>query len=85
MNGSQEHVEDEGGEDKMDSVITTAGQKIAEQGIVFAMFIIITVILCKAVKVLYDRNQAMGDAFLNAITEHTTATNNLANKIENMK
>lgn len=69
----------------MDSIITTAGQKIAEQGIVFAMFIIITYILCKAVKTLYDRNQSMGDAFLKAITDHTTATNNLANKIENMK
>ncbi len=69
----------------MDGILNTAAQKIAEQGIVFAMFIIITYILCKAVKTLYDRNQAMGDAFLNAITEHTTATNNLANKIENMK
>lgn len=69
----------------MDSLITTAGQKIAEQGVVFAMFIIITYILCKAVQTLYNRNQAMGDAFLNAITEHTVATNNLANKIENMK
>lgn len=69
----------------METIIGVAGQKIAEQGIVFCMFIIITFILCRAVKILYDRNQAMGDAFLKAITEHTVATNNLANKIENIK
>ncbi len=69
----------------MDTIITTAGQKIAEQGVVFAMFLIITYVLVKAVKTLYERNQQMGDAFLEAITDHTTATNNLANKIENLK
>lgn len=68
----------------MDGVIATASQKIIEQGVVFAMFIVITYILVKAVKILYDRNQMMGDNFLKAITDHTEAMNNLANKIEDM-
>jgi len=68
----------------MDAIISTAGQKIAEQGIVFAMFLIITYVLVKAVKTLYDRNQQMGDAFLRALTDNTSAMNNLANKIENI-
>ncbi len=69
----------------MDTVIATASQKLIEQGVVFAMFIIITYILVKAVKTLYDRNQQMGDQFLAAIADHTEATNNLANKIESLK
>ncbi len=68
----------------MDAILSPAIQEIVKMGIVFIMFAIITYILCNAVKILYDRNQAMADAFLKAITEHTTATNNLANKIENL-
>ncbi len=68
----------------MDVLLTAANQELMKMGVVFTMFVIITYILCKAVKILYDRNQAMADAFLKAITEHTTATNNLANKIENL-
>ena len=68
----------------MDILLTPAIQEIVKLGVVFSMFVIITFILCNAVKILYDRNQSMADAFLKAITEHTTATNNLANKIENM-
>ncbi len=69
----------------MDSVLNPAVQEIAKLGVIGSMFVITTFILCKAVKILYERNQAMGDAFLKAITEHTIATNNLANKIENLK
>lgn len=68
----------------MDILLTPTIQELAKLSIVFSMFVIITFILCHAVKILYDRNQAMADAFLKAITEHTTATNNLANKIENI-
>lgn len=68
----------------MDAILSTAGQKVAEQGIVFAMFLIITYVLVKAVKTLYDRNQQMGDSFLKALTDNTSAMNNLANKIESI-
>ncbi len=68
----------------MDVFLTPAIHEIVKLGVVFSMFVIITYILCTAVKILYDRNQAMADAFLKAITEHTTAMNNLANKIENI-
>lgn len=68
----------------MDVLLTPTIQELVKMGVVFSMFVIITFILCNAVKILYDRNQAMADAFLKAITEHTVATNNLANKIENM-
>lgn len=68
----------------MDPIIAPAVDQLVKMGVVFSMFVVITYILCSAVKILYDRNQAMADAFLKAITEHTTATNNLANKIENM-
>ena len=67
----------------MDILLEPTIAELVKMGVVFSMFVIITFILCGAIKVLYNRNQMMADAFLKAITEHTTATNNLANKIEN--
>lgn len=66
----------------MESLVDPAIHEILKMGVVFTMFVVITYILCKAVKTLYDRNQAMADSFLRTIAEHTNATNNLASKIE---
>lgn len=68
----------------MEMLMEPTIQELTKMGVVFSMFVIITFILCNAIKILYDRNQAMADAFLKAITDHTTAMNNLANKIENL-
>ena len=69
----------------METLITPAIQEVIKLGVVFAMFVVITYILCRAVKTLYDRNQALADSLLTTITKNTEAFNNLSNKIENMK
>lgn len=68
----------------MDELLTPTIEKLASMGVCFSMFVIITTILCSVIKTLYTRNQELGSAFLTAITDHTTAMNNLAGKIENI-
>ena len=69
----------------MDPLVTTAVQEVVKLGVVFTMFLVITYLLCRAVKTLYDRNQAMADSFLSALTKNTEAINSLASKIEDLR
>jgi hypothetical protein len=69
----------------MEELITPAVQEVVKLGVVFTMFIVITYILCRAVKILYDRNQALADSFVNTVAKNTDAINSLTNKIEDMK
>lgn len=68
----------------MDELLNPTIEKLTSMGVCFSMFVIITTILCSVIKTLYNRNQELGNAFLTAITDHTTAMNNLASKIENL-
>jgi len=69
----------------MDDLITPAVNEVVKLGVVFTMFLVITFLLCKAVKTLYDRNQSMADSFLSALTKNTDAINSLSDRIERMK
>jgi uncharacterized membrane protein len=69
----------------MDALIDPAVQEVVKLGVVFTMFLVITYVLCKAVKTLYDRNQAMADTFVSALQKNTEAINSLANKIEEQR
>ena len=69
----------------MDDLITPAVQEVVKLGVVFTMFLVITYILCRAVKTLYDRNQSMADSFLSVLSKNTEAINGLSDRIERMK
>lgn len=68
----------------METLIPAAAQQIAEYGTVFTMFVIIVYVLVKAIKILFDRNQVMGDAFLKALVDNTSAITFLTEQIERM-
>lgn len=68
----------------METLVSSAAKQVAEYGTVFTMFVIIVYVLVKAIKILFDRNQAMGDAFLKALVENTSAITVLTEQIERM-